>query len=84
MVLGVPELDRRNLMFMAGFGALTVAIPFPKAAAAPSQPAPASPAPSAQTPAYVFADEFDGPAGSAPDPSKWMIAQARERQQQAS
>ena len=60
MVLGVPELDRRNLMFMAGFGALTVAIPFPKAAAAPSQPAPASPAPSAQTPAYVFADEFDG------------------------
>ena len=20
---------------------------------------------------YVFADEFDGPAGSAPDPSKW-------------
>ena len=78
MVLGVPELDRRNLMFMAGFGALTVAIPFPKAAAAPSQPAPASPAPSAQTPAYVFADEFDGPAGSAPDPSKWMIAQARE------
>ena len=68
MVLGVPELDRRNLMFMAGFGAPTVAIPFPKAAAALSQPAPASRPRSAQRiSAYVFADEFDGPAGSAPD-----------------
>ena len=35
----------------------TVANSVPKAAA-PSQPALASSAPSAQTPAYVFADEF--------------------------
>ena len=27
---------------------------------------------------YIFQDEFDGPAGSAPDPSKWEVAQARE------
>lgn len=27
---------------------------------------------------YVFVDEFDGPAGSAPDGSKWAISKARE------
>ena len=30
------------------------------------------------TPAFLFHDEFDGPAGSAPDPSKWTVATARE------
>jgi beta-glucanase (GH16 family) len=30
------------------------------------------------TPTYLFHDEFDGPAGSAPDRSKWTPAQARE------
>ena len=27
---------------------------------------------------YLFQDEFDGPAGSAPDPAKWEVARARE------
>lgn len=66
------------MMFVAGFGALSVALPMSKAQAAPSAPTPAAPAPNAQTMSYIFQDEFDGPAGSAPDASKWMIAQARE------
>ena len=41
-------------------------MPLPKAGAAPS---------------YVFEDNFDGPAGSAPDSSKWMISKARETMQ---
>ena len=36
-------------------------------------------APSGQTGCYIFQDEFDGPAGSAPDSSKWTVAQAREQ-----
>jgi hypothetical protein len=36
------------------------------------------PPPTAQTTPYLFHDEFDGPAGSAPDASKWMVATARE------
>jgi beta-glucanase (GH16 family) len=71
-------------MLMAGMGALAAALPLPKASAHPSdpggpkQPAPGAPPPSAQTPIYVFNDEFDGPAGSAPDPAKWIITQGRE------
>ena len=34
--------------------------------------------PNAQPASYLFHDEFDGPAGSAPDPSKWTVAPARE------
>ena len=36
------------------------------------------PAPAAPPGGYLFQDEFDGPAGSAPDPAKWEVAQARE------
>jgi beta-glucanase (GH16 family) len=74
-------MDRRSMMFVAGFGALSVALPVSPARATvgrPVTPAPAAPAPNAQTMNFVFQDEFDGPAGSAPDPSKWMIAQSRE------
>ncbi|WP_243841714.1 family 16 glycosylhydrolase [Mycobacterium sp. DL592] len=69
-------MDRRSLMVMAGFGAIAAALPMPAAGASPARPD--APAPNATTPAYLFHDEFDGPAGSAPDPSKWNIAQARE------
>lgn len=66
----MPQIDRRSMMMMTGFGLLAAAIPLPKVHA---QPAPAG---HAQT--FLFSDEFDGPAGSAPDPAKWSIAKARE------
>ncbi len=56
---------------MAGFGVFAAATPAPSARALPRPPA----APSGN---YVFSDEFDGPAGSAPDGSKWAVATARE------
>jgi beta-glucanase (GH16 family) len=62
----MPELDRRSMMYLSGLGLLSAAVPLPKAGAAPT---------------YVFEDNFDGPAGSAPDGSKWMIAKARETMQ---
>ena len=40
-------------------------------------PAPGATAETA-TPPFLFHDEFDGPAGSAPDPSKWVVATGRE------
>jgi beta-glucanase (GH16 family) len=82
--VAVPQIDRRSLMFMTGVGLLAAAIPTPVAGADPARPgAPPNPVPSAppataQTPAYLFHDEFDGPAGSAPDSSKWTVAKARE------
>src|SRR6195952_2611615 len=42
------------------------------------QPPPLVPPPQTATPSFLFHDEFDGPAGSAPDPSKWTISTARE------
>ena len=68
------------MMLMAGFGALTVSLPFPEARAnpLPTVPAPAAPPSTTPAPAFIFQDEFDGPAGSGPDPSKWIVAQARE------
>ena len=51
------------MMYLSGLGLLSAVIPLPKAGAAPS---------------YVFEDNFDGPAGSSPDTSKWMISKARE------
>lgn len=68
---------------MAGLGVAAVAIPTPQAAAVPAAPeppvppVPGAPAPEAALP-QVFGDEFDGPAGSAPDPARWSIVQRRE------
>ena len=62
-------------MRAAGFGALAAIVPTGQAAAAASRPAPAAPV--AATGTYLFHHEFDGPAGSAPDPSKWVVANHR-------
>ena len=63
------------MILMMGVGLAAVpAIPGTKALAVPPQP-PAAP-PGGTT--YLFHDEFDGPAGSAPDSSKWTVARARE------
>jgi beta-glucanase (GH16 family) len=70
-------------MLTMGIGALAAAIPLPEARAYPSRPdAPAGPvpapaAPSAPSGAYLFHDEFDGPAGSAPDPGRWTVSNYR-------
>jgi beta-glucanase (GH16 family) len=61
-------------MLMTGIAALGAAIPVPAARALPASPVP----PPAQPPdaaigSYLFSDEFDGPAGSAPDPAKWLV-----------
>ena len=69
----MPEVDRRSMMLMTGVGVVAAALPVPQAGASPSRPA----APSGQV-AYIFQDEFDGPAGSAPDGAKWHVARARE------
>ena len=74
---------------MTGISALAAAIPFPEAGAYPSGPdlpadrvpPPAAPPGSAAQGTYLFHDEFDGPAGSAPDPSKWSVSRARESMQ---
>lgn len=71
------------MMMMAGFGALAAALPAPTAWADPSRPAapagptPAPAAPAAATGGLLFHDEFDGPAGSVPDPSKWQVSNHR-------
>ena len=59
-------MNRRRVMQIAGIGALAAAMPLPTANAAPP------------TSSYRFEDNFDGPAGSAPDYSKWEPAYARE------
>ena len=64
------------MMLMSGIGLLAAAIPLPQAGASPSRPArpvPAAPPPSSEPPAYIFQDEFDGPAGAGPDPAKWTV-----------
>jgi hypothetical protein len=70
------------MMLMGGIGLLAAAIPVATARAIPSRrdvPADRVPSPAAPPPGgYIFQDEFDGPAGSAPDPSKWEIALERE------
>ena len=75
----VPEMNRRNVMMTFGIGALAAAIPAPTAHAHPTRPAPVphAPAPGSQTGGFLFHDEFDGPAGSAPDPSKWVVSTNR-------
>ena len=85
-------MDRRNMMMMTGMGMLAAALPVSVAQAEPGQPdtgpvpgpnapapGPSAPAPAAAAaPVYLFHDEFDGPAGSSPDPAKWNIFTARE------
>ena len=68
------------MLLITGVGALTAAIPIAQAGANPRPPdAPAvPPPPAAPQGSYIFHDEFDGAAGSAPDPSKWTVARARE------
>jgi hypothetical protein len=73
-------------MLMTGIGLLAVAVPVPGAQASVSKEgapagrgrAPAAPPPGGSSVNYLFQDDFDGPAGSAPDPSKWEAALARE------
>ena len=67
----MPQMDRRTMMLMTGFGVLVAAAPVPQARANPRPPA-------APQGGYIFQDEFDGPAGSAPDGAKWAVARARE------
>ena len=85
----MSDLDRRSMMVMAGLGMMAVAIPTPNAGAVPAAPEPPLPPPppgalGPQVPAPqgavpgLFGDEFDGPAGSAPNPALWSIAQRRE------
>ncbi|MGO8938893.1 MAG: 1,3-beta-glucanase, partial [Mycobacterium sp.] len=62
----MPEMDRRTMMLAAGFGGLAAAVPTPAVCAIKSRPVPPPAAPSSQG-AYIFQDEFVGPAGSAPD-----------------
>jgi beta-glucanase (GH16 family) len=88
----MPDMDRRSALVMAGLGLAVAAVPTPNAAANPEQPLPGpeapvgppppapgapAPAPAAAVPGFL-GDEFDGPAGSAPDPARWSIAQRRE------
>ena len=64
------------MMMMSGLGLVAAAAAIPKAMAMPWDGSPPqAPPPNGQ---YIFADEFDGPAGSAPDASKWEVATARE------
>jgi Glycosyl hydrolases family 16 len=82
----MPEMDRRSMMLMTGIGVLAAAIPLPEAGAGPSppeaptgrMPAPAAPPGNSAQGNYLFHDEFDGPAGSAPDSTRWTVARARE------
>ncbi|MEY8016263.1 glycoside hydrolase family 16 protein [Mycobacterium servetii] len=71
----MPEMDRRRMILTTGIGVLAAALPGPEARA---QRTPLPAAPSGQSGSYAFQDEFDGPAGSPPDASKWTVAQARE------
>ncbi len=59
------------MLLMTGMGMLAAALRVPEAHGDPTHTA--SPAaPSAGGP-YIFQDEFDGPAGSGPDPGKWTV-----------
>lgn len=65
---------------MAGLGVAAAALPLPNALAEPPQPDAPAPGPQGQAQAgMLFADDFDGPAGSSIDYSKWRVMPARER-----
>jgi hypothetical protein len=68
-------MDRRSMLLTTGIGMLAAAaaIPVQEAAAYPYYGAPPK-APSASGGGpFIFSDEFDGPAGSVPDPGKWTV-----------
>ena len=67
-------MDRRSMLMMTGIAAVAAAIPLPEARAdfSPGRVPPPS-APSESGVSYIFQDEFDGPAGSRPDPAKWTV-----------
>jgi hypothetical protein len=70
-------MNRRHAMSLAGMAALAAAMPIQTANASPARrdlPPPTAPPPGG----YIFQDEFDGPAGSAPNYSKWEPAYERE------
>lgn len=68
------------MLAAAGMGLLAGAFPLAQARANPlgRDAPPAAPPGDTAAGDYLFHDEFDGPAGSAPDPSKWVVARARE------
>ncbi|HTH86925.1 glycoside hydrolase family 16 protein [Mycobacterium sp.] len=66
-------MDRRNMMLMAGLGALAAAIPLQQARANPADRVSPPAAPPDAAGAYIFQDEFDGPNGAAPDPANWTV-----------
>jgi hypothetical protein len=66
-------------MLMTGLGALAAAIRVPAARASLlNGDTPAPPPLGTALVNYIFQDDFDGPAASAPDPSKWLVEPARE------
>ena len=73
------EMNRRNMMLMTGLAAMAAAVSAPQASAeppAPGQPENPGAPPSDANPApvdYIFADDFDGPAGAPPDLSRWTV-----------
>ena len=68
-------MDRRNMMMMAGLGFLAATMPLAPAQATPLDRVPKPEQPPSGDPGggYIFQDEFDGPAGSAPDRAKWIV-----------
>jgi hypothetical protein len=67
------------MILMTGVAAMAAAIPLPRAAAEPEPPGqPAPPDPNAAPADIIFADDFDGPAGAAPDLSKWTVVNWNE------
>jgi len=74
----VPDMDRRRVIQFAGVGAFAAAIPVPLARASASKQdqlaAPWAARAVQSSTATLFADEFDGPAGSVPDYAKWTVA----------
>ncbi|WP_167858073.1 glycoside hydrolase family 16 protein [Mycobacterium sp. DL99] len=80
-------MDRRSVMFMMGLGVAAAALPAGMANADPAvgdnppAPAPGAPTPPAAAsaqPTFLFQDEFNGPAGSPPDPAWWHLVPERE------